>query len=91
VEALLARAGFELSGVDDAHLCCGSAGTYSLLQPELSGELRLRKLRALHAGGPARIATANIGCLAHLQAGTDTPVLHWIELLDEVLQRRMPA
>ena len=89
VEALLARTGFELAGVDDAHLCCGSAGTYSLLQPELSGELRLRKLRALHEGAPARIATANIGCLAHLQAGTDTPVLHWIELLDEALQRRM--
>jgi glycolate oxidase iron-sulfur subunit len=91
VEALLARAGFELSGVDDAHLCCGSAGTYSLLQPELSGELRARKLRALHEGAPVRIATANIGCLAHLQAGTATPVLHWIELLDEALQRRMAA
>jgi glycolate oxidase iron-sulfur subunit len=89
VEALLARAGFELTPVDDAHLCCGSAGTYSLLQPELSGELRLRKLRALHEGAPARIATANIGCLAHLQAGTTTPVMHWIELLDEALRRKM--
>ena len=91
VEALLARAGFELAGVDDAHLCCGSAGTYSLLQPELSAELRARKLRALQEGNPARIATANIGCLAHLQAATATPVVHWIELLDEALQRRMPA
>jgi glycolate oxidase iron-sulfur subunit len=86
VEALLARAGFELTPVDDAHLCCGSAGAYSLLQPELSGELRLRKLRALHEGAPARIATANIGCLAHLQAGTTTPVMHWIELLDKALR-----
>ncbi len=89
VEALLGRAGFELTPVDDAHLCCGSAGTYSLLQPALAGELRLRKLRALNEGAPARIATANIGCLAHLQAGTDTPVVHWIELLDAALQRRM--
>jgi glycolate oxidase iron-sulfur subunit len=91
VEALLARAGFELTPVDDAHLCCGSAGTYSLLQPELSNELRLRKLKALEHGEPARIATANIGCLAHLQAGTTTPVLHWIELLDETLRRKMAA
>jgi glycolate oxidase iron-sulfur subunit len=89
VEALLGRAGFELTPVDDAHLCCGSAGTYSLLQPELSGELRLRKLKALEQGEPARIATANIGCLAHLQAGTTTPVVHWIELLDEALRRKM--
>ncbi len=91
VEALLARAGFELAAVEDAHLCCGSAGTYSLLQPELSGELRRRKLRSLQSGGAARIATANIGCLAHLQAGTATPVVHWVELLDEALGRRMPA
>jgi glycolate oxidase iron-sulfur subunit len=91
VEALLARAGFELTPVDDAHLCCGSAGAYSLLQPELSGELRRRKLKALERGEPARIATANIGCLAHLQAGTSTPVMHWIELLDETLRRKMAA
>ena len=90
VEAILARAGFELAPVEDAHLCCGSAGTYSLLQPALSGELRRRKLEALQAGQPERIATANIGCLAHLQAGTETPVMHWVELLDEALQRRMP-
>src|SRR5690606_21152392 len=89
-EAILARAGFELVALDDAHLCCGSAGTYSLLQPALSGELRRRKLEALQAGQPARIATANIGCLAHLQAGTATPVLHWVELLDEALQRGTP-
>jgi glycolate oxidase iron-sulfur subunit len=83
VEALLQMAGYELSPVADGHLCCGSAGTYSILQPELSGKLRDRKLAALAAGGPSVIATANIGCLTHLQAGTGTPVRHWIQLLDE--------
>jgi glycolate oxidase iron-sulfur subunit len=83
VEAFLRRAGYELSEVAEAHLCCGSAGSYSLLQPELSARLRARKLAALSAGGPEAIATANIGCLAHLQAATPTPVRHWIELLDE--------
>jgi glycolate oxidase iron-sulfur subunit len=82
VEALLARAGYELTPVRDAHLCCGSAGTYSLLQPELSAELRGRKLDCLQEGRPQAIATANIGCLTHLQSGTATPVRHWIELLD---------
>ena len=83
VEALLERAGYTLSPVKDGHLCCGSAGTYSLLHPQISRELRSRKLGALHEGLPQAIATANIGCLAHLQAGTATPVRHWIELLDE--------
>ena len=91
VEALLSRAGFELTAVNDAHLCCGSAVTYSLLQPEIYTELRGRKLAALHEGRPGAIATANIGCLSHLQCGTATPVRHWIELLDEALQRKMPA
>ena len=91
VEAILARVGFSLCAVDDAHLCCGSAGTYSLLQPELSGELRRRKLDALQQQQPARIATANVGCLAHLQAGTSTPVTHWIEAVDEALRRKMPG
>ena len=86
VEALLARAGYELTPVAEAHLCCGSAGTYSILQPALSIKLRARKLGALQAGVPAQIATANIGCLAHLQAGTETPVRHWIELIDEALR-----
>jgi glycolate oxidase iron-sulfur subunit len=86
VEALLAKAGYALTAVDDAHLCCGSAGTYSLLQPAISGELRGRKLAALEAGRPAAIATANIGCLAHLQGGTATPVRHWIELIDVNLE-----
>ena len=80
VEALLAKAGYTLTPVQDAHLCCGSAGTYSLLQPAISRELRGRKLASL--GTPDVIATANIGCLNHLQAGTARPVRHWIELLD---------
>jgi len=85
VEALLARAGFELAPVADAHLCCGSAGTYSILQPRLANALRERKQAALRAGGPQVVATANIGCLMHLQVGAQLPVRHWIELLDERL------
>lgn len=85
VEALLARVGYELAPVRDAHLCCGSAGTYSLLYPGIARELRARKLAALEEGAPQAIATANIGCLAHLQAPTATPVRHWIELVDAAL------
>ena len=85
VEALLTRVGYELVPVRDAHLCCGSAGAYSLLQPAIAGELRARKLAALEEGGPQAIATANIGCLAHLQQPTATPVRHWIELVDAAL------
>jgi glycolate oxidase iron-sulfur subunit len=81
VEELLVQAGYELVPVADAHLCCGSAGTYSILQPALATELRNRKLQALEAAGPAGIATANIGCLAHLAGHARTPVRHWIELL----------
>jgi glycolate oxidase iron-sulfur subunit len=84
-ENLLTRAGFELTPVPDAHLCCGSAGTYSILEPELSGRLRADKLAALASGEPGQIATANIGCLAHLQAGTALPVRHWIVALEERL------
>jgi glycolate oxidase iron-sulfur subunit len=85
-EALLDNAGYQLVPVNDAHLCCGSAGAYSLLQPALSVELRSRKLARLHEGGPQFIATANIGCLSHLQGATETPVRHWIELLDAALE-----
>ena len=85
VEALLTAAGYRLTPVADATLCCGSAGTYSLLQPELSTELRRRKLAALTAGSPAAIATANIGCLAHLRETSPVPVAHWIELVDRAL------
>jgi glycolate oxidase iron-sulfur subunit len=68
--------------VQDAHLCCGSAGTYSLLQPELANELGRRKSYSLQAGKPDVIATANIGCLVHLQKHSTLPVIHWIELLN---------
>ena len=82
VESLLRGLGIELTPVADAHLCCGSAGTYSILQRELSGRLLTNKLAALEAGEPEIIATANIGCLAHLQTGTERRVVHWIRLLD---------
>jgi glycolate oxidase iron-sulfur subunit len=84
IENLLETAGYTLTPVRDAHLCCGSAGTYSLLQPELSMQLRTNKLAALTANEPAVIATANIGCQTHL-AGSAVPVKHWIELLDAAL------
>ena len=83
VEPILREAGYTLTAVPDAHLCCGSAGTYSILQPELSRKLLHQKVRALESGRPDEIATANIGCLAHLESGTPKPVRHWIELLDE--------
>lgn len=85
IETFLQASGYTLTAVADAHLCCGSAGTYSVLQPELAGRLRDNKLNALTAGAPALVATANIGCLTHLQAGSDLPVRHWIELIDEGL------
>jgi glycolate oxidase iron-sulfur subunit len=85
-EALLRALGLQLLPYDEAHLCCGSAGTYSVLQPLLSGRLRERKLERLLAAKPDVILSANIGCIAHLQAGTETPVLHWIEWLDQQLQ-----
>jgi glycolate oxidase iron-sulfur subunit len=81
VESLLVKLGYELTPVPESHLCCGSAGTYSLLQPELAGQLRRRKLHALQSGAPEMIVTANIGCLMHLAADSDVPVRHWIELL----------
>ncbi len=85
VESILVSAGFELTPVEDSHLCCGSAGTYSILQPELSERLLKNKVDALEAGGPAIVATANIGCLTHIQGGTALQVRHWINLLDERL------
>ncbi|HXH03379.1 MAG TPA: glycolate oxidase subunit GlcF [Candidatus Competibacteraceae bacterium] len=85
VEGLLSGLGFQLTPVHDAHLCCGSTGTYSILQPELSLTLRDNKLKNLEAGDPELIATANIGCLTHLAGGTRRPVRHWIEVLDQAL------
>ena len=81
VETLLTSVGYELLPVNDAHLCCGSAGTYAVLQPQWSTQLRNNKLQALQQHQPDLIATANVGCQVHLADGTDTPVLHWIELL----------
>jgi len=86
VEALLSKLGAELVPVTDAHLCCGAAGMYALLQPELSGELRTRKLATLTRDEPQMILSANIGCLAHLETGTPIPVRHWIEWVDALLR-----
>ena len=69
----------------ESHLCCGSAGTYSVLQPELSKHLRDRKLANLLPLAPQTIVSANIGCIQHLQSGTTLPVRHWVEVLDEAL------
>ena len=80
VERLLTAAGFELVPVANAHMCCGSAGTYSILNPEISQQLLSRRLDALQQSGPELIATANIGCQLHLQTRADVPVVHWIEL-----------
>ncbi|MET3116145.1 glycolate oxidase iron-sulfur subunit [Undibacterium sp. GrIS 1.8] len=85
VEGLLRSAGVDVKLCADSHLCCGSAGTYSVLQPELSYQLRDNKLRNLQAMGAEIILSANIGCLTHLQSGTSTPVRHWVELLDSAL------
>jgi len=86
VESLLEAAGFTLTHVPDSHLCCGSAGTYSILQPELSAKLLSAKVAALEQGQPALIATANIGCHAHIRGGTALPVRHWVELIAERLE-----
>ncbi|WP_085717965.1 glycolate oxidase subunit GlcF [Pseudomonas sp. B28(2017)] len=85
VEALLTGFGFNLTSVPDGHLCCGSAGTYSLTQPELSRQLRDNKLNALESGQPEVIVTANIGCQSHLDGAGRTPVRHWIELVEAAL------
>jgi len=81
VEAMLVRMGFRLATVQDEHLCCGSAGSYSILQRDLSQQLLKAKLDHLERDQPTLITTANIGCLMHLQSGTERPVKHWIELL----------
>jgi glycolate oxidase iron-sulfur subunit len=85
VEQLLAALGAQLLPVNEAHLCCGSAGTYSLLQPRLARELRERKLAHLLHGQPDVILTANIGCMSHLAAASPVPVLHWIEWVDKCI------
>ncbi|MFM8863982.1 MAG: glycolate oxidase subunit GlcF [Limnohabitans sp.] len=86
VEALLTQLGFEVkTAANEAHLCCGSAGTYSVLNPDLSKQLRDRKLGHLQALQPEGILSANIGCITHLQSGCSTSVRHWVELLDEAI------
>jgi glycolate oxidase iron-sulfur subunit len=86
VEEQLASLGFELEKArTDSHLCCGSAGTYSVLQPALAYQLRDRKLQALAPLDGEVIVSGNIGCIQHLQSGTPTPVRHWVEVLDEAL------
>jgi glycolate oxidase iron-sulfur subunit len=86
VESQLRALGFAIGvAPEESHLCCGSAGAYSILQPQIAAQLRDRKLGALNALEPSCILSANVGCIQHLQSGTNTPVKHWIELLDEVL------
>jgi glycolate oxidase iron-sulfur subunit len=85
IERILLSAGFELTPVADSHLCCGSAGTYSILQPELSARLKANKLAALHAGSPQAVVSANLGCMSHLQSGTALPLEHWIVALERRL------
>jgi glycolate oxidase iron-sulfur subunit len=87
VEKHLGDLGFKVNVAScEAHLCCGSAGTYSVLQPELAYQLRDRKLGNLSEMNPEVIVSANIGCITHLQSGTQTPVKHWVELLDAALK-----
>jgi glycolate oxidase iron-sulfur subunit len=86
VETHLRALGFEvLAASEESYLCCGSAGTYSLLQPQLAAQLRDRKLKSLAKLEPEYILSANLGCIQHLQSGTATKVMHWVELLDEAL------
>ncbi|AQR67834.1 glycolate oxidase iron-sulfur subunit [Janthinobacterium sp. LM6] len=85
VEQVLRAVGVDVRLCADSHLCCGSAGTYSILQPALSQQLRDNKVANLEACEPEMIVSANIGCLSHLQSGTQTPVRHWIELIDSQL------
>jgi glycolate oxidase iron-sulfur subunit len=85
VEGLLTACGAEVLPFAESHLCCGSAGTYSVLQPELAYRLRDRKLANVQAACPEAILSANVGCITHLQSGTQTPVEHWVEWLDRRL------
>lgn len=88
VESQLRRLGFDVQvAVNESHLCCGSAGTYSVLHPDIATQLRDRKLGHLDALQPSAVLSANIGCITHLQSGTQLPVRHWVEVLDEALPR----
>ena len=90
-KALLKRAGFEVVEPKDSHLCCGSAGTYNLMQPEISAELKARKVATLEARAPQVIAAGNIGCMVQIASGTDLPVVHTVELLDWATGGPRPA
>ena len=86
VETHLRQLGFQVRvALNEAHLCCGSAGTYSVLHPDIATSLRDRKLGHLGALEPVAVISANIGCITHLQSGTGTPVRHWVEVLDAAL------
>ena len=85
VESVLSGLGHVVCRVDESHLCCGSAGTYSMLQPKMATRLRARKQKALNVDQPEVIATANIGCQVHIAQGLDVPVVHWLELVAEQL------
>jgi len=86
VEQHLLALGFSVRvATNEAHLCCGSAGTYSVLNPDISYQLRDRKLENLQAQPSEVIISANIGCITHLQSGTQTPVRHWVEVVDAAL------
>ena len=85
VEKILTNVGYKLTHVDDSHLCCGSAGTYSVLQPVLSKKLLINKITNLQKDRPDIIATANIGCQMHLSTKSDKPVKHWIELIESAI------
>ena len=85
VEGVLRAAGIDVVLCADNHLCCGSAGAYSMLHPDIAHALRERKLASLAATGAGEIVSANVGCIMHLQSGTTTPVTHWIELLDSMI------
>lgn len=85
-ETLLREIGFDLKPFAEQHLCCGSAGTYSVLQPEIATRLRDRKLEHIGQAKPDVIVSSNIGCIGHLQSGTDTPVKHWVEVVDAALR-----
>ena len=79
---MLAACGFEVREVPEAHLCCGSAGTYNIMQPDIARTLRGRKVANIERTGADVIATGNIGCMTHIAGGTDIPILHTVELLD---------
>ena len=82
VESILTQFGYEKKPIKDSHICCGSAGTYSIFEAEISNQLKENKLQNLNVSDPEMIVTSNIGCLMHLQKGSSIPVKHWVELLD---------